>query len=428
MSLNAIATPAAHESGPLVIRCRSLTVAKVDSIVISRPRGNQACDRAFCRRRCSRRGWGERAAGGQQGPIVTELRRAFGRGVTATGCPASQSCPRAWASWRRSRWFSSQFAVTETEVRAAPTSPVGTWLQQPAELESGASRHVYGAYPMLCAAAVLPRFGSAVRPPDDIPVLVGQAYGQAVDAPHSWSAALDDARRRWMDDTMRRTEKAKNFQLVNPHAPVGRSLDVSGSVGEPTTNPRAKVRWAMARRALRQSLVQESDSGDWLTPAWLSDGQARLVVPRDQTPSDDLAFILSSCALRLPLEFSNAESEAALWSGTPEPWEHSPLIYRLPVVVIGDDRLGVDQRPENPVYTGIGTGGARPMTGNTGFNLMDEPWIMVLGHDGQERQRVDSRLVRASGWINRSRRTTNCAPACGRRESCAFVIGTETSR
>jgi hypothetical protein len=26
------------------------------------------------------------------------------------------------------------------------------------------------------------------------------------------------------------------------------------------------------------------------------------------------------------------------------------------------------------------------MTGNTGFNLMDEPWIMVLGHDGQERQ------------------------------------------
>jgi hypothetical protein len=71
---------------------------------------------------------------------------------------------------------------------------------------------------MLCAAAVLlPRFGSAVRLPDDVPVLVGQAYGQAVDAPHSWSAALDDARRRWMDDTMRRTEKAKNFQISETH-------------------------------------------------------------------------------------------------------------------------------------------------------------------------------------------------------------------
>ena len=31
MSLDAIATPAALEPGPLVIRCRSLTVAKVDS-------------------------------------------------------------------------------------------------------------------------------------------------------------------------------------------------------------------------------------------------------------------------------------------------------------------------------------------------------------------------------------------------------------
>ena len=32
MSLKAIATPAAVEPGPLVTRCRSLTVAKVDSI------------------------------------------------------------------------------------------------------------------------------------------------------------------------------------------------------------------------------------------------------------------------------------------------------------------------------------------------------------------------------------------------------------
>jgi hypothetical protein len=32
MSLNAIAIPAAREPGPLVTRCRSRTVAKVDSI------------------------------------------------------------------------------------------------------------------------------------------------------------------------------------------------------------------------------------------------------------------------------------------------------------------------------------------------------------------------------------------------------------
>jgi hypothetical protein len=32
MSLNAVATPAAREPGPLVTRCRSRTVAKVDSM------------------------------------------------------------------------------------------------------------------------------------------------------------------------------------------------------------------------------------------------------------------------------------------------------------------------------------------------------------------------------------------------------------
>ena len=37
---------------------------------------------------------------------------------------------------------------------------------------------------------------------------------------------------------------------------------------------------------------------------------------------------------------ATTKSEQALWSGTPEPWIHSSLIYRLPVVVIGDDGSG----------------------------------------------------------------------------------------
>ena len=42
---------------------------------------------------------------GQHGPIVTELRCA--RLVGGSGRPLSRSSPRAQASWRRSRWFSS---------------------------------------------------------------------------------------------------------------------------------------------------------------------------------------------------------------------------------------------------------------------------------------------------------------------------------
>ena len=48
MSLNAIATPAAREPGPLVIRCRSLTVANVDSIVILSSLAENRCDLGVC--------------------------------------------------------------------------------------------------------------------------------------------------------------------------------------------------------------------------------------------------------------------------------------------------------------------------------------------------------------------------------------------
>lgn len=229
------------------------------------------------------------------------------------------------------------------KLRSARTYIAGAdFAQQPPTLERGASRYVYGAYPLLCAAAVLsPRFGSEVRLPDDIPVLVGQAYGQEVDAPHHWSQALTDARRRWLDETEQRTDKARYFQISEP-TPAGRAILgwVSGSVGEADDESQGQGQVRDGEPSLEAILVQASDSGDWLTPAWLPEGQARLPVPRDQTPSDDFAFVLASCALRLPPELSDAKSEQALRSGTPKPWLLSSLIYRLPVVVVGDDGLG----------------------------------------------------------------------------------------
>jgi len=229
------------------------------------------------------------------------------------------------------------------KLRSARTYIAGAdFAQQPPTLERGASRYVYGAYPLLCAAAVLsPRFGSEVRLPDDIPVLVGQAYGQTVEVPEAWRAGLADARRRWLEDAERRTAIAKNYQISEP-TPAGRAILgwVSGSVGEADDESQGQGQVRDGAPSLEAILVQESDSGDWFTPAWLPDRQAGLPVSRDHTPSDDLAYILASCALRLPLEFSDAKSEQALWSGTPEPWVHSSLIYRLPVVVVGGDGVG----------------------------------------------------------------------------------------
>ena len=188
---------------------------------------------------------------------------------------------------------------------------------------------------------MLPRFGSAIQLPDDIPVLVAQAYGQTVNAPDSWSAAMADAHSRWLQDMTRRTENAKNFQISDP-LPAGTAILgwVSGSVGEADDDAQGQGQVRDGPPSVEAILVQESASGDWSTPAWLPEGQARLPVPRNRTPSDDLASVLASCTLRLPLEFSDAESEQALWSNTPEPWIRSPLIYRLPVVTIGEGGWG----------------------------------------------------------------------------------------
>jgi hypothetical protein len=86
MSLNAIATPAALEPGPLVTLVLSLTVAKVDSVVISSFQVDHGCDLVGCvvdgvvdasAGRCG--------AGFSRGLIVIEERRAAAawRGVGA---------------------------------------------------------------------------------------------------------------------------------------------------------------------------------------------------------------------------------------------------------------------------------------------------------------------------------------------------------
>jgi CRISPR-associated endonuclease/helicase Cas3 len=229
------------------------------------------------------------------------------------------------------------------KLRSARTYITGAdFTDHPPALERGASRYVYGAYPLLCAAAVLvPRFGSTIQLPDDIPVLVNQAYGQQINAPDSWSTALEDAHCRWLEDTTRRTENAKNFQISDPPRAGTAILGwISASVGEADDESQGQGQVRDGPPSVEAILVQQSQSGDWFTPDWLPDGQGRLPVPQDRTPSDDLASIMAACTVRLPLQLSDDASERALWSVTPEPWIDSPLIYRLPVVVIGDDGLG----------------------------------------------------------------------------------------
>lgn len=228
------------------------------------------------------------------------------------------------------------------KLRSARTYIAGAdFGVQPPALERGASRYVYGAYPLLCAAAVLsPRLGSTVQLPDDIPLLVGQAYAQTVAVPAGWSAALAEAHRHWCAETQRRTENAKSYQISEP-TPAGRAIAgwVSGSVGEADDASQGQGQVRDGTPSLEAILVEQRGCGEWVTPTWLPVGQGGVVVPREHTPSEEIASILASCAVRLPVELSDATCERALWSRTPKPWAQSALIYRLPVVVVGADNL-----------------------------------------------------------------------------------------
>ena len=114
MSLNAIASPAAFEPGPLVTLVRCRTVAKVDSIVILSAQNDHVCELLVC----VADGVGDVA--GQHGRVALETR---GVGVSRWGLRAvmARRSPRASArAWRRrllsvssSRWSVPDFIDTD---------------------------------------------------------------------------------------------------------------------------------------------------------------------------------------------------------------------------------------------------------------------------------------------------------------------------
>jgi len=230
------------------------------------------------------------------------------------------------------------------KLRSAHTYITGVDLAEaPPELEAAAAQHVYRTYPLLRSAAVLlPKLGRTIELPDDISPLVRAAYGPETIEPASWEQAVEDARAKWLQQIDQRIADAKKFQIAAPPR-AGKAILgwVSGSVGEADEEAQGQGQVRDGVPTLEAILVQENASGEWQTPAWLPTDQAALLVPRDQTPPDELASILASCSIRLPLEFSNADAEESLWVATPETWEQSQFIYRLPVVVVDGDGGGV---------------------------------------------------------------------------------------
>jgi CRISPR-associated helicase Cas3/CRISPR-associated endonuclease Cas3-HD len=229
-------------------------------------------------------------------------------------------------------------------VRVPRTLVTGAdFTQSPPVLERAAERHVYGAHALLRSAAVLaPRFGKTICLPDDIPLLVEAAYGDERVGPSEWQDVMDAAAARWQERTEKREDRAGDFQVGAP-GKLGRPIVgwLSADVGEADETSQGYGQVRDGAPSLEAILVQSDPEGQWHTPSWLDESRRGLPVPLAETPSDQLAEVLGSCTIRLPLDFSDEESEESLWQATPPAWEFSPTIYRLPVLLLDAEGLGM---------------------------------------------------------------------------------------
>ncbi|MFG2424841.1 CRISPR-associated helicase Cas3' [Streptomyces sp. NPDC048448] len=210
---------------------------------------------------------------------------------------------------------------------------------------------VYGRYPLLRSAAVLlphlhSRAGSPVRLPADISTLVQGAYGAAPVGPPGWKAAVEEARLQFEEYRGDQAERAAVFRLGDVGR-AGRPLFgwVAAGVGDADDSRTGRSQVRDSRESLEVVVVQRPSDGSLTTLPWLKPdrrGRRRggLELPQDQVPTTLAARTAASCGLRLPLQFSYAETmDRAIaelehlylpaWQGKNSPWLADQLILAL---------------------------------------------------------------------------------------------------
>ncbi|MFW6695497.1 CRISPR-associated helicase Cas3' [Streptomyces sp. MAR4 CNX-425] len=224
------------------------------------------------------------------------------------------------------------------------TAPAG-----PPPVPVRGSAAVYGAWPLLRAAAVLrPHLadgGRPVRLPADISPLVQDAYGAAPLGPTGWQDALATAEKSDEARRARQKEKARTYRLAAPKAP-GRSLLgwIDAGVGDADDTPAGRQQVRDAEDNLEVLVVQRTADGTLRTLPWLPPderGRRRggLELPTDAAPDAHRARAVAASALRLPRQFSHETADRAVteleelyidaWQGRDCHWLAGELVLAL---------------------------------------------------------------------------------------------------
>ncbi|MGW8375657.1 CRISPR-associated helicase Cas3' [Streptomyces sp. ODS28] len=224
---------------------------------------------------------------------------------------------------------------------AGPTGP------PPVPVRGSAT--VYGAWPLLRAAAVLRPYlaneGAPVRLPVDISPLVQGAYGAAPQGPEGWQEALAAAETTDEAYRSRQKEKARTYRLAGPKPP-GRSLLgwIDAGVGDADDTPAGRAQVRDAEDPVEVLVVQRTSEGSLRTlPHLPPDQQGRvrggLKLPTDAPPGPHRARAVAASALRLPHHFCFMAADRAVaeleelyieaWQGRECHWLAGQLILAL---------------------------------------------------------------------------------------------------
>lgn len=305
-----------------------------------------------------------------------DLLRRFGPPGKATGRPAGRHivvasqvveqsldvdfdllvtdlCPVDLLLQRMGRLHRHQRGSDQSErparLRAAQCLVTGVdWdMEVPAPVRGSVA--VYGAYALLRSAAVLlPHLDdrTPVQLPADISPLVQRAYGECAVGPERWSKALEEARAQFERHRADQADRAAVFRLGEAAAP-GRPLFgwVAAGVGDADDTRAGRAQVRDSRESLEVVVVQRHTDGTLATLPWLEPDRkgrqrAGLELPQDQTPAPFAARTAASCGLRLPIQFSYADTmDRAIaeleqlylhaWQGKGSPWLSDQLILAL---------------------------------------------------------------------------------------------------